>query len=152
MLRLVEANDWLWGKWWPALLKLPAAQAHQDVGGSFASVFDTTAHMVGAELVWQERLEGNPTAAFPTPPLTMQDLYADWQAVAVRRKKWLELTSPTAPIFYHFATGTATNRVDEIVQHLTSHAHFHRGQLAGQFRMLGIHPPSAHLMAFFREK
>lgn len=151
MQRLVAANNWLWERWWPALLKLPAAQAHQDVGGSFPSVFDTTAHMVGAELVWQERLEGNPKAAFPAPPLTMQDLYSDWQALVVRRNKWLELVSPNAEIFYHYAAGTATNRIDEIFQHLTSHAHFHRGQLVTQFRLLGIQPPSVHLIGYFRE-
>lgn len=50
------------------LLAFPPEQVFREVGGSFPNVFATTAHMVGAEAVWLERLQGNPTARFPDPP------------------------------------------------------------------------------------
>ncbi len=147
---LVEANNWLWGKWWPALLELSPSQAHKEVGGSFPSVFATTAHLVGAEVIWQGRILGNPKATFPPVPQTMVELQTDWNAVATQRQQWLETAQPSDMIPYNFSGGSFTNRVDEILLHLTSHAHFHRGQLASQFRMLGLQPPSAHLIGFYR--
>ncbi|WP_448566317.1 DinB family protein [Thermus sp.] len=148
--RIVDAHDWLWVNWWPALLELSPQQAHQEVGGSFASVFATAAHMVGAEKVWLERLLGNPEATFPPTPAQMKGLHENWQQLATRRQEWLTTTDLEAKISYRFSGGTATNRVAEIVLHFTSHAHFHRGQLASQFRLLGLKPPSAHYIGFFR--
>ncbi|MCX7783557.1 MAG: DinB family protein [Meiothermus sp.] len=148
--RIVDANDWLWEKWWPALQTLSPEQAHQEVGGSFPNVLATTAHMVGAEVVWLERLLGNPAASFPASPADLMGLYEFWQRLASRRQDWLITADPEARITYNFTGGTATNSITEIVLHFTSHAHFHRGQLASQFRLLGLKPPSAHLIGFFR--
>jgi uncharacterized damage-inducible protein DinB len=33
--------------------------------------------------------------------------------------------------------------------HVVTHAHFHRGQLASQCRILGVCPPERHLMGYF---
>jgi uncharacterized damage-inducible protein DinB len=148
--RIVDANDWLWEKWWPTLVELSPEQTHHKVGGSFDSVFATTAHMVGAETVWLERLQGNPEATFPPTPAEMQGLHEHWQQLAARRQEWLTTADPEAKITYRFTGGTASNSVAEIVLHFTSHAHFHRGQLASQLRLLGLKPPSVHYIGFFR--
>ncbi|MFN3390215.1 MAG: DinB family protein [Meiothermus ruber] len=148
--RIIDAHDWLWEKWWPVLLALTPEQAHREVGGSFPSVLATTAHMVGAEMVWLERLQGNPTARFPDHPAEIRGLYEAWQQLTVRRKDWLYVADPNTQITYSFSAGTATNTVAEIVLHVASHAHFHRGQLAAQMRLLGLQPPSAHFIGFFR--
>jgi len=148
--RIVDANDWLWESWWPALTELSPEQARQEVGGSFASVLATTAHMVGAEMVWLERLKGHPEATFPPAPTTMQALLENWSRMATERQAWLASADPAARVSYQFTGGTATNSVAEIVLHFTGHAHFHRGQLASQFRLLGLKPPSVHFIGFFR--
>lgn len=148
--RIVDANDWLWEKWWPALHELSPLQAHQEVGGSFANVFATATHMVGAEAVWLERLSGHPEATFPPSPADMKGLDENWQQLAAKRQDWLTRADPEAKITYRFTGGIATNSVAEIVLHFTSHAHFHRGQLASQLRLLGLKPPSVHYIGFFR--
>lgn len=148
--RIVDANDWLWEKWWPALQGLTLEQTRQEVGGSFPSVLATTAHMVGAEAVWLERLLGNPAASFPASPTDLVDLHKSWQRLASRRQDWLTTANPEARVTYNFSGGTAVNSVAEIVLHFISHTHFHRGQLASQFRLLGLKPPSVHLIGFFR--
>lgn len=148
--RIVDANDWLWEKWWPTLLELSPEQTHQKVGGSFDSVFATAAHMVGAETVWLERLQGNPEATFPPTPAEMQGMHEHWQQLAARRQEWLTKADPEAKITYRFTGGTASNSVAEVVLHFTSHAHFHRGQLASQLRLLDLKPPSVHYIGFFR--
>ncbi|MBF6595205.1 MAG: damage-inducible protein DinB [Thermaceae bacterium] len=147
LLGLIRGHDWLWEQWWPALEAL-AEQAHKEVGGSFPSVFATTAHMVASELTWQARCDGQVSASTPKD---IAGLRLDWQVLAGRRREWLEAASPLDQISYQTSTGTAyTNTVSDIALHLTSHAHFHRGQLASQFRLLGLKPPSAHLITFFR--
>ncbi len=148
--RLLEAHDWVWEKWWPALLALPPDQAQRAVGGSFPSVFATTAHMVGTEAVWLERLLGNPQAPYPPTPADMQGLQALWQGGGPEASGLARGARPESRVFYHHSSGSAANRVDEIVLHFTSHTHFHRGQLAAQFRLLGLTPPSAHWIGFFR--
>lgn len=148
--RIIDANDWLWGKWWPALLALTPEQAHREVGGSFPSVFATTAHMVGTESVWIECLQGNPTARFLDNPADINGLYEAWRHLAAKRQDWLIAADPSAHTTYSFSAGMATNTVAEIVLHVVSHTHFHRGQLATQMRLLGLQPPSAHFIGFFR--
>ena len=150
VIRLVEGHDWLWNQWWPALMELSPELANQHVGGSFPSVFATAAHMVASEMVWQARCEGNGAAAFPPVPENCIALKRDWENLAQRRRSWLEQADPRAKVSYNFSGGTASNTVSDIIMHLISHAHFHRGQLASQFRMLGLKPPSSHFIGFFR--
>ncbi|AWR86662.1 DinB family protein [Meiothermus taiwanensis WR-220] len=106
--------------------------------------------MVWAEATWLERLLGCAVVQTPASPAPLEVLHELWQQVAAKRKSGLEAADPDARITYAYSGGTATNTVAEIVLHFTSHAHFHRGQLASQMRLLGLQPPSAHLIGFFR--
>lgn len=148
--RIIAAHDWLWAQWWPALLALSPQQARQVVGGSFPSLSATTAHMVWAEAAWLERLRGRAPMPAPADPADLEGLYGLWRQIAAERQDWLEHADPDTRVTYAYSGGTATNSVAEIVLHFTSHAHFHRGQLASQMRLLGLQPPSAHLISFFR--
>jgi uncharacterized damage-inducible protein DinB len=149
--RIVESNNWVWEKWWPELLKLSKEQAHQEVGGSFPNIFATTAHLVGAEIIWQNRLEGHRVKAFPKPPTSMKGLHRQWLEVAERRQAFLQANGPKSKFSYTMLDGSSsTSALQDIMVHVTSHAHFHRGQLASQFRMLGLKPPSAHAIGYFR--
>lgn len=149
VLRLIDAHDWLWQQWWPALTGLSPDQARAEVGGSFPSLLATASHMVSAELTWQARCDGQ-HAAPPSAEEGIAALQPSWEALALRRQAWLEQHSPQTPVSYTHSGGHSTNSVEEIVLHLTSHAHFHRGQLATQFRLLGLKPPSVHFITFFR--
>lgn len=151
--RLVKGHDWLWQQWWPALLELSCEQARKEVGGSFPNIYTTTLHMVGAEWAWQERLEGNSPKALPGSEWAkdMRALKERWDEVAARRSKYLETADASARKPYRMINDTpAENTVAEIHLHVISHAHFHRGQSASQFRLLGLKPPSAHYIGFFR--
>ncbi|GEM_PF-2102413 len=148
--RIVAAHDWLWNQWWPALRALPLEESQRAVGGSFPSVSATVAHMVWAEATWLERLLGYAVVQAPASPVDLEVVHELWQQLAAKRKSWLEAADPDARITYTYSGGTATNTVAEIVLHFTSHAHFHRGQLASQMRLLGLQPPSAHMIGFFR--
>ncbi len=151
--RIVAANDWVWEKWWPALRALSPEQAGRAVGGSFPSVYATTLHLVAAEWAWLERLLGRSPEAWPGPDWApdLARLEARWREVAGQRRAYFEQAEPLARVAYRPFTGSPSeSRVWEIAVHFTTHTHFHRGQLAGQFRLLGLEPPSAHPIAFFR--
>ena len=152
ILRIAAANDWVWNAWWPSLLELTPEQYTQDLGGSFSSILTNVAHMVGAETVWQMRCEGQGLAVFPPVPDNMVQLKDDWDALAQRRRVWLETAALEQKVHYTITGGTttATNSLSEIIVHMTSHAHFHRGQLVNHFRALGLKPTSAHFIGFFR--
>jgi uncharacterized damage-inducible protein DinB len=150
LLRLVDGHEWIWKAWWTALAELSPEQFKQEVGGSFPSVFTTTAHMVGAEQVWQMRCEGQGMAVFPPVPENMLRLKNDWDEISARRRVWLETAPLEVKVNYTFTGGTAANSISEVILHMTSHAHFHRGQLASQFRALGLKPPSVHMIGYFR--
>ena len=164
--RIVLSNNWVWEKWWPELLKLSKEQANQEVGGSFPTIFATTEHLVWAEMMWQRRLEGGVAYAiaakqlpeggstakiFPRKPTSLKQLHQHWLELVPRRQNYLESANPKAKIAYQMLDGTPyTNTLQDIMVHVTSHAHFHRGQLASQFRMLGLKPPTAHAIGYFR--
>lgn len=108
--------------------------------------------MVAAEIYWQDRLEGLPLN--PDPPFQgMADLNATWCRLQARRNAYLHGAAPCARVHFASASGdTVSVAVWECLVHVVSHAHFHRGQLASQFRELGFAPPSRHLIgAFFGE-
>ncbi|MER3482664.1 MAG: damage-inducible protein DinB [Meiothermus sp.] len=150
LIRLVKAHNWMWERWWPALLELSPEQARKEVGGSFPSVFDTAAHMVWSEFNWQERCDRAGQNTTPEPE-DMTVLKQDWEALAERRRKWLETAAPQSPVSYRTSDGKPyTTLVSDIILHMTSHAHFHRGQLVTQFRLLGLKPPSVHFITFTR--
>jgi uncharacterized damage-inducible protein DinB len=76
-----------------------------------------------------------------------------WHALKARRMNWLRTADPRARVeFVPDAGGIASVQAWECLVHLTTHAHFHRGQLVSQCRALGVTPPSRHLLgAFFGE-
>ncbi|MDX2004912.1 MAG: DinB family protein [Meiothermus sp.] len=152
LLRLVDGHGWIWGHWWGALMELSPEQLTREVGGSFPSVLTTVAHMVGSEQVWQMRCEGQSQATFPPVPDNLLRLKDDWDEIAARRRAWLETVPLDLKVNYTitYSNSTAVNSVSEVILHMTSHTHFHRGQLVNHLRALGVKPPSVHLIGYFR--
>ncbi len=151
--RLVHAHDSVWTKWWPALIDLPEPDARRVVGGSYGSVMATTVHMVSAEIYWQYRLERAAGPRGGTRLRSLSPLQAEWEAVRARRRRWLRDAEADRRVTFVADSGdTVSVAAWECLVHVVSHAHFHRGQLASQFRALGIVPPSRHLIGpFFGE-
>ncbi len=145
--QLVEMHEAIWDAWWPALLALEPEAARRAVGGSFPSVLATTAHMVSQEIAWQDRFEGRRSLGAAWADLA--EVHRHWERLRARRAAWLEGADPAATVRYTNARGEAfESTVGEIWFVLVTHAHFHRGQLATQFRLLGRTPPSAHFLRF----
>jgi uncharacterized damage-inducible protein DinB len=148
--RLIEAHDEVWLGWWPALTALEASQARRRLGGSWPTVLATTEHMVDSERFWQERLESRRIRNRPASGRRMSRLEHAWMHVRARRLAWIERADLRRKVRFVAADGNPAHvSVAECLIHLTTHAHFHRGQLAMQFRRLGLTPPSRHLLGSF---
>jgi uncharacterized damage-inducible protein DinB len=144
----LKCHDAIWELWWPSLREL-GAEAEREVGGSFPSIRATLGHMVWAEQTWQARLEGAPTPA--AVPASVAEAEAVWRSVAQRRSAYLADADPKRLVAYEREGMRYENTVEEIVIHLITHAQFHRGQLASQYRLLGRKPPSWHYINCFRQ-
>ena len=62
---LLDYNYWARDRMLDALDQLTPEQFTRVVGGSFTSIRDTAAHMLGAEIVWYMRWQGESPTVMP---------------------------------------------------------------------------------------
>src|SRR5689334_7035254 len=79
---LLDYNYWARDRMLEALDPLTPEQFAAPAGGSFGSIRDTAAHMLGAEIVWYMRWHGESPSVMPKP-----DRFAD---VAGLRREWMD--------------------------------------------------------------
>ena len=148
--RIVESNDLVWQGWWPALSQLSPLQLQKPIVGSYANILSTIEHAVGSELYWQVRLENQPDSMDPGPLARFDEIGDRWLALVPRRLEWLSTANPEAEVRFKGDDGhIETVRTWECIVHMVSHSHFHRGQLAMQFRQIDLRPPSHHMIGRF---
>jgi uncharacterized damage-inducible protein DinB len=148
--RLVEAHDAIWLAWWPTLRALPHSLAHHRLPGSYPTVFALLRHMVESEIYWQDRLEGRAEHDTPSRWKTMRQLERAWRTLRKRRESWIARADLRRRVQFQAAGGyTGSVSISECLIHLTTHTHFHRGQLVTQCRQVAVEPPSRHLLGSF---
>ncbi len=105
----------------------------------FGSIHDALRHVIGAEMIWRERVEGSSPSDFMgiTDGKTTDELLAD----LVRASQgWLDLarTRPdilASSITYATTKGDPfTQSVADIVMHVVNHSTYHRGQIMSALR------------------
>ena len=155
---LYEYDAWANARTLSACSALTPEQLTRNLGNSFGSVRDTLVHILGAQMVWIERLGGGAPAGLPAP-----DGYPD---VASVRAKWAEieprlhayvngLTQPDLDrvLEYRNLKGvTFRDQIGHILQHLANHGSYHRGQITTLLRQLGATPVNTDMIGFYRER
>jgi uncharacterized damage-inducible protein DinB len=128
------------------------------VASSFASVCGTLAHLVGAEWIWLRRWQGESPTTFPDWVATaaLADLRSRLSAVEQEREALLAGMADAdldRPVSYRQLSGKAFSEpLGDLMRHVVNHSTYHRGQVATQFRQLGVKPPSTDLIVFLRRK
>lgn len=155
---LYEYDAWANGRTLNACATLTPEQFTRNLGNSFGSVRDTLVHILGAQIVWIERLSGGAPAGLPSP-----DGFPDLGSV---RAKWQEI-EPKLHAYVNSLTGPDLDRVLEysnlkgvafrdqisyILQHLANHGSYHRGQITTLLRQLGATPVNTDMIGFYRER
>ena len=115
----------------------------RDQGTSFGSVLGTLEHMYGADWVWQERWMGRLPTAFPAKGTlhTIADFRAAWAALDAQRAEYLSALTPARlaePLAYRNLKGESfTFPLGDLLNHVSNHATYHRGQVMQLVRQLG---------------
>jgi len=143
-IQLADYNAWANGMICSWLDKISDEQWKQPLVSSFKSIEETTVHTIGAEKIWQDRLNlvQNPV----------------WFTTAFKgsKKEALEEWRRSSQTFKSFVEGFDESRLDEtlrytrqqdgktyelqyyqIFAHAVNHATYHRGQLITLLRQVG---------------
>ena len=137
-----------------------AAWADAAVAGALRAAADAPAalelyaHVLGAELVWLDRVLGRPASAAVWPRASP----AECETLAERsRTEWTGYLASLAdadlerPVSYVNSAGKSfVSLLVDILQHVALHGAYHRGQIATLLRQAGAQPAATDYIAFVR--
>lgn len=152
-----------YNRWANRRLLEAAAQLDDDaftrhLGGSFPTVRDTLAHILGAEWVWLTRWLGDSPTAIPAAwdLSTLLGIRAEWERVERERDAFLAGLDDGAlagVVAYRTMRGEPfAQPLGQLLRHVVNHSSYHRGQVASQLRELGVEVPATDLVVFYRER
>ena len=151
---LFRYNRWANARSLEAASRVSPEDFTREIGGSFASLRGTLAHMYGAEWIWLERLRGTSPASLP--------FSLDFPDVATIRKRWLDVEREQRE-FLDFLDADRLSQVisyvnlkgesfaypvGRLLHHIVNHSTYHRGQIATLLRQLGATPISTDMLLY----
>lgn len=150
--RSIAYLDWANGVTLVGAFELEDDVLRADVAASFGSILGTLRHMLWAERLWFERWSRGADPDGYTPPDDLPALQEAWQALAEERATWfgaLDEHAAEGEVHYrHFRDGEQRAVLADLVQHVVTHASFHRGQVVGMMRQAGVTPPATGMRTY----
>jgi len=152
--RLLEYTTWANRRVLRAAATLKVEDFKRDLGSSHGGIRGTLTHMLGAEWLWLERWKG------VSPPRLLDEgefpnvvaLSDRWRAVNAHRDSWFRGVAEAAlaePLRYRSLEGKPHEvPLWQLVQHVTNHSSYHRGQVATLLRQLGAAPAGTDMVAW----
>ena len=151
---LYAYNRWANARSLEGASAVSSADFTKEIGGSFASLRGTLAHMYGAEWIWLERWRGNSPRALPFA-LDFPDVPAirlRWQDVERGQTEFLDALDPDrlgeVISYVNLKGDTFAYPLRRMLQHVVNHATYHRGQITTLLRQLGATPLSTDLLLY----
>jgi uncharacterized damage-inducible protein DinB len=148
----IDHNYWARDRQLQVCVPLSAEEFLRPAGGSFPSVRDTLAHMVAVEWLWLQRWKGVyartliPADEFPA----LQAVIDRWLSVERDFRSYLAGLDEEALArhlsYINFQGETWTYPLWQMIAHVLNHQSYHRGQVATQLRMIGVHPPQVDFL------
>lgn len=155
---LYEFDAWANARTLNACAALTQEQLTRNLGNSFGSVRDTLVHILGAQMVWIERLSGGAPAGLPGPEgfPDIGAVRAKWAEIEPRLHAYVNGLTPAdidRVLEYRNLKGVAfRDQIGHILQHLANHGSYHRGQVTTLLRQLGATPVNTDMIGFYRER
>lgn len=154
---LFDFNTWANVHTRQAAESLPEEKLYVDMKNSFGSIHGTLVHIVGAEDIWLQRLNGADRGHF-----MKQEEYPAYASVV---KKWNEVEQGYSAylqgltdeilaqdlVFHNLRGEQVSQKVWMSLQHLVNHSSYHRGQITTLVRQAGGTPVGTDLIAFYRQ-
>jgi len=161
---LYEYDRWANERVLLASSTLSTEQFTRDLGGSFSSVRDTLVHILAGEWTWiQYWKEPSPDSASLADLMARREVLFDPSAfpdLAAVRHMWTEVEREQIE-FIQLLTderldrmlpvGKSHVKLTHLLQHVTNHSTYHRGQIALMMRQLGAVPLATDFHVFLME-
>lgn len=152
-------NQWANTQLYAAAADLSTEEKNRNLDGFFTSLLHTLNHILVADLIWMERLEG----ARPKPESLdtilcrnlseLASLRADTDQRLIQLTRNLTAEQLQGFLDYKTSKGVACHdRISEIMTHVFNHQTHHRGQCHHMLSQLGKSPPPLDMMYFFRAR
>ncbi|NNF04283.1 MAG: hypothetical protein HKN17_07435 [Rhodothermales bacterium] len=137
--------------WWADERCWHALSAMDDPPNDLVGLY---AHIIGAELVWIDRIEGVPQSADVWPEV---DLSGALELADTARERYLDFIERLEPgtlqenvAYINSAGKQFESSVEDILLHVALHGAYHRGQVALGVRTYGAAPEPTDYIAFIR--
>lgn len=99
------------------------------------------AHIIGAEFLWLDRIDGHPASLPVWPNLTLDQCAERLGQLSGLLPRAARADQLTRAVRYTNSKGEPwTSSVEEILTHVTVHSAYHRGQIASDVREAGEEP------------
>jgi len=112
------------------------------------------AHIIGAEFVWIDRIEGVPPTADVWPDVNLSEARSLADAARERYRDFLERMGPDTldenVAYINSAGSQFESAVEDILLHVALHGAYHRGQIARGVRENDADPEPTDFIAFMR--
>lgn len=154
---LFQFNDWANARTQQAVESLPEEKLYVDLKNSFGSIHGTLVHLVGAEDIWLQRLNGAERGIFMKKEeyLTYASVKTKWKEVEAGLLHYIsnvrEEELPRTFTFYNLKGELVSQKIWQSLQHLVNHSTYHRGQITTMIRQSGGTPVGTDLIAFYRQ-
>ena len=145
---LYEYNRWAHERTLESASQVSPVDYARETGGSFPSLRATLEHMLAAEVVWLSRWEGHSLGDRPDYGgcSDASELRSIWLSFWKRQFAFLNSLRDDdliQPVSIRTRTGIETvQSLSDTMTHVVNHSSYHRGQAAGQLRLLGGVPQS----------
>ncbi len=154
---LVRYNAWARDRFLRVVRDMSEGDFVRDLGDGVGSLRDKLAHILAAESIWLDRLDGVSAAKFPDVAEFPDKaaLVERWTQIGARIEKLAAALTDEAlhgKCSYRNLQGKEfTSELWEILAHMMNHGTYHRGQAASLCRRITGKPPVTDFIAFVRE-
>ena len=152
---LYQFNSWANRRILEACFPLTDEQFLRDLGSSFPSIRDTLVHILWAELVWLDRLNGRlPRPDLINPlPSTPSEVLSAWSPIEKGLETYVNSVSDAdvdrKMEYLNWQGNRYGYSVGNILKHIVNHGTYHRGQVATMLRQLGARPVATDFLRYF---
>lgn len=156
---LAQYNRWSGERLLGACGALPEDEYMKARPAAYGSMHGTLNHILLADHLWLDRLEGRPDPAVPDPATILhQDLEGlrEGRHEADRRiTHYIDSLTPDRleheVVYRTRFADTFSTKVVLILTHMFHHADHHRGQVHDMLSQVPVEPPTVGLICFLRE-
>ncbi|MHA1941860.1 MAG: DinB family protein [Candidatus Hodarchaeales archaeon] len=156
MITLMKLNYWANDHFRNVMDPLSISDLNQKT--PYGTILDLVIHHFNATNRWLSRLGYEPLKEKETSfeNLQWKEILTEWEKTDKKLIQYVESINDEDffhnTISYVIPKGKFSNKVEEILIHLTHHGYYHRGQLAILLRQYNLPPaPATDAMVFFRE-